>query len=228
MRILPTYVNTLTIGFGFECLTDIVREITINKGYGPVQVDQAIGAIEAANQLQSRVKVAFEIYVMLKPLFLSEQEAIDEALRTINWAYDKGADTAVLFLNTVKINTVQGYFASCEQLRTPIQFFPPYYRSAIQVLRQLPKVWRQRTVVLGVQSGILAQGMPRGCALCAPFLLGALMAHNFTRDTSILDHAARSLCPCKDKWLSELDLPSEDLPTRIRQGLDALENELEQ
>jgi uncharacterized Fe-S cluster-containing MiaB family protein len=161
---------------------------------------------------------------MLKPLFLSEQEAIDEALRTIEWVYVKGAETAVLFMNTVKPNTVQGYLASRDDLDPPIRYQPPYYRSAIQVLRELPQEQRRRTAVLGVQSGILAQGMPRGCPLCSPFLLGAIMGHNFTRDPAILHHAANSLCPCKGDWLDELEVPPVSLIDRINQGLAILEN----
>ncbi len=220
---LPQHVQYLTLGFGFECRNDLVREVAINKGYGPWHVEQAVKAIDEVNTTQSRVHVTFEVYVMLKPLFLSEQEAIDEALQTIDWVYAQGAETAVLFMNTIKRNTVQGYLASRKDLEPPLRYQPPYHRSAVQVLRELPPLQRRRTAILGVQSGIVAQEMPRGCPLCVPFLLGALMAHNFTRDPAILDHAANSLCPCKEKWLEELSVPHEDLRGRIYRGLDVLE-----
>ncbi|HEX8597019.1 MAG TPA: hypothetical protein VF952_00700 [Chloroflexia bacterium] len=220
---LPTQVQHLTVGFGFECLTDIVREVSIYKGYGRSHVEAAIRVINAVNADQAHLDITFEVYVMLKPLFLSEQEAIDEALRTIDWCYAAGAETAVLFLNTIKRNTIQAYMAERADLMPPLHYQPPYYRSAIQVLRQLTPTQRQRTAVLGVQSGVLADGMPRGCPLCTPFLLGALMAHNFTRDPSILDHAANSICPCRDAWLEDLLVPGEDLRSRIYHGLEILE-----
>lgn len=220
---LPDHVQDLTVGFGLECLNDLVREVAINKGYGPGDVEQAIEVIDTVNAAQNRIRVAFEVYVLLKPLFLSEQEGIDEAIRTIEWAYANGAEPAVLFMNTVKPNTVQGYLASREDLETPIRYEPPYYRSAVQVLKELPLSQRRRTKVLGVQSGIVAEGMPRGCPSCAPFLLGSLMAHNFTRDPAVLDHAANSLCPCKEAWLEELRIPEEDLRSRIYRGLEVLE-----
>ncbi len=220
---LPDGVEHLTIGFGFECLDDLVREVTVNKGYGAREVERAVNIIADAKITQGRVRVEFEVYVLLKPLFLTEQEGIDEAVRTIDWSYAHGAETAALFMNTVKQNTVQGYLAGRDDLPTPIHYQPPYYRSAVQVLRTLPRWQRERTQVLGVQSGIVAQGMPRGCPLCTPFLLGALVAHNFTRDPAVLDKAATSVCPCRNAWLAELDAPAESLRTRVERGIAALE-----
>jgi len=135
---LPHHVRYLTLGFGFECRNDLIREVAINKGYGLWHVEQAINAIDKVNAAQSRVHVTFEVYVMLKPLFLSEQEAIDEALETIDWVYARGAETAVLFMNTIKRNTVQGYLASRMDLEPPLRYQAPFHRSAIQVLRELP------------------------------------------------------------------------------------------
>ena len=220
---LPATVRHLTIGFGFECRDDLVRELAVNKGYGPEEVLRARDLIEEVNDTQQGVHLAFEIYVLLKPIFLTEAEAIEEAIRTIEWSYAGGAFSCVLFLNTIKPRTIQEYLSRREDLPPPIQYRTPYYRSAVEVLRRLSPVDRKRTIVLGVQSGILAHGMPRGCALCSPFLLGALMAYNFTADEAILDEAATGVCPCQAAWAEELtEIPS-PLLDRVRFGIDKLQ-----
>lgn len=86
---LPAGVADLTLGFGLECLDPLVRDVAINKGYNTNQIDRAIEVIDRVNAAQSRVQVDFEIYVLLKPLFLTEREAIDEAARTIKWSFDE-------------------------------------------------------------------------------------------------------------------------------------------
>jgi hypothetical protein len=133
-------------------------------------------------------------------------------------------ETAVLFLNTTKTSTLQHLASTCEELEWPLRFETPFYRSGVEALRRLPSDARARTPILGVQSGVLAEGRPRGCELCEPLLLGALMAHNFSRDSRILDHAASASCPCVRRWRDEFGracaLP---LSVRVERGLDVLE-----
>jgi archaeosine synthase beta-subunit len=220
---LPPTVRNLTVGFGFECRNDLVRELAVNKGYGAKHVLRGRDAIAAVNRAQSRVHVNFEIYVLLKPLFLTEAEAIEEAISTIQWSYAVGAGAVVLFLNTVKPRTLQGYLAARTDLAAPLHYTTPYYRSAIEVMRRLDADERRRTIMLGVQSGVLAEGMPRGCPLCTPFLLGAIMAFNFTLARAPLDEAATSSCACREAWEEELLAPCAPLVERIDDGIAALE-----
>lgn len=220
---LPETVDDLTLGFGLECLDPLVREVAINKGYNTNHIDRAISVIEQANAAQSRVKVDFEVYVLLKPLFLTEREAIDEALRTIKWSFSRGATTVAMFMNTVKRNTIQGYLAARQDLDPPYRYQAPYYRTAIEVLRALPASARAWTQVLGPQSGVLAEGQPTGCQLCTPLLLGAIMGYNFTRDSAILEEAARAWCPCRGEWESALKITGPPLAGRIEAGLATLE-----
>ena len=219
----PPSVRSLYVGFGLEARSDLIREVTINKGYGIDAVLSAKQVIDEVNRRQSQVRVHFETYVMIKPMFLTEAEGIDEALRTVDWSYANGASTVVLFLNTVKDATLQ-HVLSEANAPSPIRFKPPYLRSGVEALRRLPADQRVRTVLLGIQSGVLAHGMPRGCELCRPVLLGALMAHNFTRDATVLESAAACHCPCRSGWENELaNVPGNSIRDRIHSGLDLLE-----
>lgn len=223
VRDSPASVRDIYVGFGLEARSDLIREVTVNKGYGIDAVLSAKHVIDEVNGQQSRVRVHFETYVMIKPMFLTESEGIDEALRTVDWSYENGASTVVLFLNTVKEATLQHVLSEADA-PSPLRFSPPFLRSGVEALRRLPADQRVRTVLLGVQSGVLAQGMPQGCELCRPVLLGALMAHNFTREASVLESAAASHCPCKASWEEALAVvPATSIRDRISDGLDLLE-----
>jgi radical SAM enzyme (TIGR01210 family) len=197
---LPLAVDRLILGFGLECWNDLLRELSVNKGYSRNSVRRAADAIAAANAEQDRVRIEFETYVLLKPPLLTEREAIDEALRTIAWSFQVGASTAAVFMNTIKDATVQGHLAERHDLEPPIRFQTPYLRSAVEVLRRLPPAALARTAVLGLQSGVMAHEGPRGCERCYPFLLGAIYAHTFTRAPDIIRSAAASWCPCRADW----------------------------
>ena len=220
MEDLPLGVRAVTLGFGLECVSDLPRMAAINKGYGPKQIEHALATMRAVSQRHPDVELRFEAYVMLRPLFMTEQEAIDEALATIAWAMERDAETAVLFLNTVKPRTLQHLFHAEPDVPAELRYEPPYYRTAIEVLRRLPSEWRERTVVLGPQSAVEAVGMPRGCSLCSWPLNGALVAHNLYRDPGLLHAAAEIACPCRSQWESELLVDAPPLSERIERGVE--------
>lgn len=203
---LPPHVDRLILGFGLECWDDFLRELAVNKGYTRTSVLRAAEVITKVNATQSSVQVEFECYVLLKPTLLHEREAIDEALRTIDWSFRIGAATCALFINTIKDATVQGHLAARSDLEPPIRYQTPYLRSALEVLRRLPPSAQSRTAVLGLQSGIQATDGPRACERCFPFLLGAIYAHTFHRDPEVIERAASAWCPCKSDWQRELDV----------------------
>jgi radical SAM enzyme (TIGR01210 family) len=222
---LPPSVERLTLGFGLECVSDLPRLVCINKGYGPTEILRTLDIMRTVESRHAGLTIAFEAYVMLKPIFMSEQEAIGEALQTIDWVLRHGGETAVLFLNTVKENTLQAVLAGPLEKPSSICYRPPFLRSAIEVLLQLPDEWREKTVVLGPQSAMPAHQLPKSCALCSWPLNGALVAHNLYRDPAVLHGAAAIVCPCKDEWEQELGADSETLVARATRGIEWLESE---
>ena len=201
---LPHSVTRLVLGFGLECWNDFLREIAVNKGYSRQSVVKAGEIVAKANANQRRVDIEFETYILLKPVLLTEREAVDEALRTVDWSLRVGAGSCAIFMNTIKDATVQGFLAQRDDLRSPLRYQTAYLRSAVEVLHRLPSSARRRTVVLGLQSGIMATEGPRGCERCAPFLLGAIYAHSFDRAEHVIRRAASSWCPCRDAWEQEM------------------------
>ncbi|PIZ70482.1 MAG: hypothetical protein COY09_02865 [Candidatus Portnoybacteria bacterium CG_4_10_14_0_2_um_filter_39_11] len=91
--------KTLEIGIGLEAITDRVREVLIRKGFSRDDYGRAVGVCKNRG-----VKVL--AYVFLKPLGLTEAESIDEAVRTIKYAFEAGTDEVSLSCAFVQEGTV--------------------------------------------------------------------------------------------------------------------------
>jgi len=68
----------LEIGMGIETFNDFVREFCIRKGYGLVEFENAIKCISPFKQ-----KCSVVVYTVIKPSFLTEEEAIKDVVNTI-------------------------------------------------------------------------------------------------------------------------------------------------
>ncbi|CBS87287.1 hypothetical protein [Azospirillum lipoferum] len=221
---LPSTVREFTTGIGLESADDLVRLVAVNKKVPRKRLERAFEIIRGSSDPTRRI--VFDLYVLLKPPFLSEREAIDDAVRSIDWAFDRGADTVSVFLSSIKENTLCDFLHRQDGFVRPLRYATAYYHSAFEVLRMLAPSRAARTLFMGITSGIPAHGRPRSCPLCDHILSGALVAHNFSRDPALLDVAAAVRCDCRDKWLAELAEEHPPLSTRLPRDLDLVEKAL--
>jgi len=89
----------LEIGMGFESANDIVRNICVNKG-------ETLEDYKRAIRILKKLGIRSLAYVLLKPPFLTEQEAIDDAISTIQIANDIGFDAISLQPITLHKNSL--------------------------------------------------------------------------------------------------------------------------
>jgi radical SAM enzyme (TIGR01210 family) len=175
------------IGIGLETSNDQVREKAINKGFTFLQYKKAA-------QLVKRHQMEVKTYVLLKPPFLTEKEALDDCLQT---AHDIAPFTDVLSLNPTNIqrHTVVEYLWKRDQYR------PPWLWSIVEFLKQsadLPDV--------RVKCDTVAGGNPRGthnCGSCDRTVLTAIEHFSLSQKQSTLKNLT---CTCKEKWRDQLDL----------------------
>jgi len=76
--------QTLEVGMGLECQDDYVREACINKGFSKKEFEDAIKKIKEISY-ECKGRISPLAYILVKPPFLTEREAIDEALRTLQY-----------------------------------------------------------------------------------------------------------------------------------------------
>jgi len=175
----------LKVGIGLEAVTDHVREISIHKGFSLKDYEQAV-------DLLKRHKARIFTYVFLKPLGLDEKEAIEEAVKTIKYAFEMGSDEISLSCAFIQKGT------KMEREYRENNFGLPWLWSIIEVI--------ERTANLGpVRIGSLQDtpppiAIPQNCGKCDERIMELIQQYNLSQDFRIFDNLK---CDCQETWKRE-------------------------
>lgn len=179
------------IGIGLETADDTIRQNNINKGF-------TFDDYKKATDIMKKHNVKIKTYVLVKPPFLSEKQAINDSINTIEKIKDI---TDIVSLNPVNIqkNTLANFLWKRERYRTPWLF------SVVQILAQGKKILGDKMIKCDVVGGGNIRGA-HNCGECDRFYLQAISEFSLKQDTIIFNNLK---CECNNKWLDQLDL--EDL-----------------
>jgi len=173
----------LTIAVGLETVNDKVRKV-INKGFTFMEFKKAM---DVAKALGARVKV----YLLVKPPFLREEEAIIDTENSIITLSEMGVD--VISLNPCTVH--KGTFV--ELLWKKGDYRPPWLWSLVKIIQD---VYREiDTTLICVP---VASGSPRGphnCGVCDKRVDGALRKFSLSQNVSEIEKLS---CSCKPEWES--------------------------
>jgi len=177
------------LGIGMEASSPAVLEYSVNNEF-------TIEDYERASHLAAAHDTLLKCYVMVKPPFLTEREAIEEAVRTAERVHDLPALEAISFNpTTVHRNTL------VEDLWRRGAYSPPWLWSVVEVLKRTAPFARTH-----YKSDVVAGGQRRGahnCGTCDEDVLRAIEAHKLTGDVTVLDAVS---CGCQQVWRDQLDL----------------------
>ncbi|MDD1676129.1 MAG: archaeosine biosynthesis radical SAM protein RaSEA [Methanomicrobiales archaeon] len=175
-----TYARPLAVAMGLETADDAVREKSIDKGF--TTEDYRCAAAEA-----HRAGADVKTYLLQKPLFLTEQESIDDVVRSINVA---ASFSEIISLNpcNVQSGTV---LEACWKKGA---YRPPYLWSVIRTLRQSPV-----HVVCDPVGGGHARG-PHNCGDCDKEIVDGIRTYSLTGDTALLKDLEERGCACRKEW----------------------------
>lgn len=173
----------LEIGIGLETSNDFIRDFCINKGF---TFDDFKRAAEFLKDGGFRVKV----YLLLKPPFLSEREAIEDSLKSIG---DVRNLTDIVSLNPTNVpsNTY------LETLWKKGLYRPPWLWSVVEVLRKASIEIISDPVGAGTLRG------PHNCGRCDRNVVEAIRKFSLTQDKSVLENLD---CKCLKIWEMILEL----------------------
>lgn len=173
-------VDKLEIAMGLECISDMLRIKSINKGF-------TLNTFEKAVSYLGNIK--FRVYVLLKPPFLKEKDAIEEAVKTIKYAFKMGAETVSL-----EACTVQKY-TFVEQEYKEGRYSPAWLWSIVEVIKRTHKYGK---VIVGLFKFYPSpQRVPFNCSKCSGEVMKALERYN---DTLNFEYLKNLDCECKRKW----------------------------
>lgn len=173
-------VQPLHVAIGLETTDDSIRERSIRKGF---TFAEYLTAADAASGMGVGVKT----YLLMKPPYLTEKEALDDMKTSI--------ETLPLGTGLISMNpcTVQ---RGCELdgLWRRREYRPPYLWSVLSVLLSV-----NRFIACDPVGGGSVRG-PHNCGKCDKEIVHALREYYQTGDRSVLESASHVPCSCKKEW----------------------------
>ncbi|SFM77719.1 archaeosine biosynthesis radical SAM protein RaSEA [Methanolobus profundi] len=176
------------VAMGLETSSDEIRKRSINKGF---TFKHFTDAATAARNNGATVKS----YLMLKPLFLSEKEALEDIVKTVRDAAPY-TDTFSINLCNVQRGTYVEYLWDRKQYR------PPWLWSIVDILQRTKKEFPDM-IITSDPVGAGSKRGPRNCRECSHAVADAIRLFSLTQDLSCLE---RLSCDCKDLWEQVLEL----------------------
>jgi archaeosine synthase beta-subunit len=176
---LPVFINSavlaearaslknikLVVGMGLQSFDDTVRDLCIAS---PVQLESFLKACNTLRAFDCGIKV----YLLLKPPFLTEDEAILDCITSVHKLRHFYIDDVTICPLRVGRGTV------AERLQTLGMYRPPALSSLAEVLRRIPGDSRARVSIFNVNSSDIPTTTPITCEHCLNPILHALTEYN--------------------------------------------------
>lgn len=176
----------IELAIGLESANDKVLRHSINKGFTVADYDRA------ATLMKER-GMDLRTYVLLKPPFLTEREAVEDAVAT--------AGHAAPFSHAISVNAVNIQKGTLvERLWKDWSYRPPWLWSALEVARRCAGLGPK--LLCDPVGGGTVRGA-HNCGECDQVILDGLKAFTASQDPSRL---ARPECECEGMYCAVLGL----------------------
>jgi radical SAM enzyme (TIGR01210 family) len=179
------FVSKLEVAIGLESANDTVSKRCVNKGFTFEDYKKAAGIAKTSG-------ASVRTYLLVKPPFLTEKEAIGDALES--------ARKATPFSDVISFNPVnvqRGTFI--EKLWTKAEYRPPWLWSVIEVLEGSKDLGPR--IVCGPSGGGTKRGA-HNCGSCDRTILRAIDEFSIRNRRDFKEIG----CQCKELWQDILDL----------------------
>jgi len=179
-------VDELEIALGLESANDFVLENCINKGFSFQDYKDSVDKVSDL--------VSIRTYLLLKPPFLTENEAIKDLDNSINKIYNI---TDIISINPVNIQ--RGTLL--EELWHRNLYSTPWLWSLAEALTSAKD--REVPIVVS-KAGVGSKRGADNCEECTDDIIEHLEQFNKTQDISILK--ALPECECRNRWKLEKEI----------------------
>ncbi len=176
------FAGELEVALGLETTDPTVLARYVHKNAPP---SEYLAAADRVRALGLRAKA----YLLLKPPYLSEEEAADDVVRSIGEA---AARFDALSVNPVHIQNG----TVVEWLYHRGRYRPPWLWSVVEVLRRGAERRGRARLVSFPTAGGLARG-PHNCGECDARVLAAIEEASLSQEFGALDALD---CACRDEW----------------------------
>lgn len=185
VELLAEHDSKLELAIGLESSSDVVCEQAINKGYG---FDAFVQGSRVAHEAGALVKA----YLLLKPPFLTEDEAVEDMVSSIR---DAAPHADTLSVNPTNVQS----FTLVDRMFRRREYRPPWLWSVVEVLRRGKPLAGAKIL----KSDPVGGGTPRGahnCGACDASILSLLERYNAAQDVAFMDRADEVACGCRSRY----------------------------
>lgn len=197
----------LIVGIGLQSGDDFIRNVCINTTCTKQQ-------FERASQLLWENGYSAKVYLMIKPAFLTEREAVTETVQSIQYVTALGYEDVSICPTRIAPYTV------IAELAKRGMYTPPSLWTTIDILNEVgsDSLAQARVACLDVDGKDDDTVYPHNCPSCTPVILDALKTFNTTRDLSVINSLG---CSCRQKHLEDMALVDDrPLDKRVMEFLD--------
>jgi radical SAM enzyme (TIGR01210 family) len=175
-----SYPRPLYCAMGLETSSDPIREKCINKGFTFTDFKKAARTTHSSG-------AGVKAYLLLKPLFLTEYEAVADMKNSI---VESAGHADMISMNpcTVQRNTELEYYWKRGAYR------PPYLWSVLSVLADSP---------VHITCDPLGGGQKRGphnCKKCDYEIVKGIRDYSLNADRELIRALLETRCDCKQEW----------------------------
>ena len=194
------------IAIGLESANEDVLRKCVRKGF---TVDDYRKAAEAL----ANAGLPLRTYLLLKPPFLTERAAVEDAVMSIAYTSKFSESVSVNPVNVQRGTVVESLFRRGD-------YRPPWLWSLVEVLRR-GKALSECRLMSSPSGGGTVRGV-HNCDACDRKVLEAIQSFSFEQDLAELDGLE---CGCRDEWAALMDV-QETMGTTVDVARH-LSNELE-
>ncbi|NWF95093.1 MAG: archaeosine biosynthesis radical SAM protein RaSEA [Candidatus Thorarchaeota archaeon] len=187
------------LGMGLETINDSIRSMCINKGFTYAQFADAV-------RLALDHGVGTRAYVLLKPPFLTERDALLDSTATIEEAIRLGVSSVSVNPVDIQRDTL------VERLWSSGEYRPPWLWTVVEVLRLSRSRPSKSTPILCEPAASGKMRGPHNCGACDTQFTSAVRAFSLDQDTRHFDALE---CWCRELWRNALRHEDVSLITQL-------------
>ncbi|MEM3586487.1 MAG: archaeosine biosynthesis radical SAM protein RaSEA [Candidatus Jordarchaeaceae archaeon] len=174
----------LEIGIGLETSNDEIMNHYINKGFN-------LNEFERAVSIANKSGVGVKSYILIKPPFLREREAIIDSIRSAEDSFKIGVNSISFNPCTVHRGTLVEYLWNQGKYR------PPWLWSVIEILKIITKNLTKNKRIICSLVGIGSEKGPHNCGKCDKRIKDLLAEFTLNQNPEVL---LKAECDCKSEW----------------------------
>jgi radical SAM enzyme (TIGR01210 family) len=163
----------LEIGIGLQSSDTLVRETLVNTRISQVSFERALACMQ-------RLGVLPKVYLMVKPPFLTDGEAITDVVSSVDYLTSLGISGITLCPTRVSRNTVAW------ELWQAGLYSPPNLWTVVESIRRVHERLAVRVACVNLRGTDFESVFPDACPRCADAVVDALMEFGETGDPKSL------------------------------------------